>query len=271
MSALETFYWVVTQNRKVGAGSVVGYAGPTQEAALASCLEAGCPLAPGTEEPPTSPGAEEGILTRCYAWYGSDRMAFASILKKAGSVGREAYSLGRAIAKAPRSARTARLLALGDPGGSNTPESLRAIGRLKEAGFTPMVYTHAWRREDTQPLRPYALASCDTPQEALEALAAGWTPALLAPWNQPYQLQRNGRPLGVQPQWEGWPAAFVDCPAQLADDFGHRAHTCADCRKCSGQYRGWKANGGPYAGVIFRDHGPATRPKLRAARKLKVL
>jgi len=237
-----SFLWVTTSNRKVGQGVPTAYAGASLGEARQSCADVACSLLGGD----------------CYAWQGTDRLAFSGMLEKAKrDPGR--YKLETVLKQTPRGVTIGRLTAIGDPGGSNTGETLEACGELARARLLPMVYTHGWRRGDTQALKPWALASCDNPRQALEASRAGWMVSVVAPWDRPYQ--------GVENWGSGWPGLAFDCPAQLASFGELRPVTCDQaCRRCSPSWPGWTRNGGPFGAVIFRDHGPKVRAKLRAAR-----
>ena len=236
------FLWVNTSNRKVGQGVPTAYAGATLAQARASCLEVECSF----------------LGCKCYAWIGTDRLAFGGMIEKAKE-DPQRYELGNVLRETPRGVTIGRLTAIGDPGGSNTPETLEACGELQRARLLPMVYTHGWRRSDTQALRRLALASCDNPGQALEALRAGWVASVVAPWDRPYQ--------GVENWGAGWPGLAFDCPAQLSSHRELRRVTCDQaCRRCSPSWAGWTQNGGPFAVVIFRDHGPKVRHKIRRAR-----
>ena len=82
-------------------------------------------------------------------------------------------------------------------------------------------YTHQWRRPEAQALRPYAMASVDTPQEAQEARALGW---------RYFRVRRADDPLLDR--------EFA-CPA--TPEGGDRLQ-CVDCRACAGNPRGRGGN-----------------------------
>lgn len=74
-------------------------------------------------------------------------------------------------------------------------------------------YTHQWRRNELQVYRGYLMASCDSAQDAQDALASGWR----------YFRVRSK----VQPILSG----EINCPA--SDEAGHKT-TCAKCGLCNG-------------------------------------
>ena len=99
-----------------------------------------------------------------------------------------------------------RFGAYGDPG-FVPPHIIRAlIGVLKR--WTG--YSHQWRTSDW--LRPYVMASCDTPADYADARAAGWRTFRVAPG------------IGALP-------GEILCPA--SDEAGKRT-TCARCGLCNG-------------------------------------
>lgn len=118
---------------------------------------------------------------------------------------------------------------------------LEAVEELREAHQArPDVrgwgYTHGWRRLD-----PYRLnlpnltynASCETPEQVRQALAAGWPAVLVVPSDHPKRLT-----------YEGFEA--VVCPNQTT------GVTCDRCGLCAKRER--SRSGRPLV-VAFRAHG----------------
>ena len=91
-------------------------------------------------------------------------------------------------------------------------------------------YTHAWKRCDVR-YRNYCMASCDTLEEAQEAMRRGW---------RPFYVRSKDEPL---------PEGFFSCPA--SEEAGKRMN-CDRCRVCSG---GEHIDGKGVPSIIA--HGPS--------------
>ena len=88
-------------------------------------------------------------------------------------------------------------------------------------------YTHAWRDCDPA-FRSFLMASCDSPEDTVDARAAGW---------RSFRVRQ-----GVD---DGVMGGEIVCPAST--EGGHRAQ-CADCRLCAGSAR-------PAKDIAIMDHG----------------
>lgn len=123
-----------------------------------------------------------------------------------------------------------RIGAYGDP--AAIPVSVWARLAQKAPGRTG--YTHQWRKCDPE-LARYCMASCDTPQEAIEARAKGWRVFLVGDGTSPIKA--------------------VEC---LADS---RDLTCAECKICDGS----KGPEDMRASVWINPHGSRVKrlPVLR--------
>jgi hypothetical protein len=74
-------------------------------------------------------------------------------------------------------------------------------------------YTHQWKQPVYAPYRAFVMASCDTPQDYLDAKSAGW---------RTFRVRTAESPLMPRE---------IACPA--SEESGKRT-TCADCKLCSG-------------------------------------
>lgn len=74
-------------------------------------------------------------------------------------------------------------------------------------------YTHQWRKSEIQTYRNYFMASCDSAQDAQDAVATGW------------------RYFRVRSKVQSILAGEINCPA--SDESGHKT-TCARCGLCNG-------------------------------------
>lgn len=216
--AIRSLWIPTTTNRKTG-NIPTSYIGQTLDHVRTSCMEAGCPLLESKN---------------CYAWYGTPRAAYAS-MERALEAGKD-YSIQHALDNAVRSARYARMGALGDPCALPVDEVPVTAMAAREAGLRGVLaYTHGWR-DKGQHLKGLALASCDAPEEADQALDAGWRAAAILRAGSPQKGLCT--PAGRK---------IVVCPAQ-----SRRGVNCNTCGLCDAQ-----AKGPPVVGFI--DHGPKTR------------
>ncbi len=219
--------WVLSNNSKTGVVPTA-YVGTTRDEARASCQ--GCPML--------------GDRT-CYAWGGTPRMAFSTIVK-ARRRDPSRYSLGAVMARLARRrrgrARVVRLGALGDPARARRRDIREALSAARTHGMTVLGYTHAWRTAKARDMRGTLMASCDTPTQADEALRAGWRPAAIIP----------AAPAGPIYQTPGG-ARLLVCPAQRKPD----TMTCDRCAMCSPSAPVWTA--GRIDGIAFIPHGVARK------------
>lgn len=74
-------------------------------------------------------------------------------------------------------------------------------------------YTHQWRKSELQKYRAFLMASCDSAQDAEQAIAMGW------------------RYFRVRSKAQAILPGEINCPA--SDEAGHKT-TCAKCGLCNG-------------------------------------
>ena len=191
-----------TSNTKTGDVPTVAVGSDTMRAK--SCT--GCPLRPKAE----------GGDGQCYArGNGSSRVEMGIHRgERAEAEGRRAGFLRgltgfkAALAARTMTARIVRFGASGDP--------------TLEAGLKPIGYTHQWQSTGAN-LKGQLMASCDTPEQARQALDEGWSPTLLLDIDHP-----DGR-FDVP----GYPGAGLVCPAQREGS----TITCNSCGLCDGKRR----------------------------------
>ena len=125
-----------------------------------------------------------------------------------------------------------RLGAYGDPAALPT-EVLRRITRPVDR-YTG--YTHAWRYCDPS-VKSFCMASCDSREDAVAAVRAGWRTFRVS-------TEPNDRAL----------VGEVSCPA--SEEAGHKL-TCFDCGACDGRRRPTvKSN------IVIQVHGAKTKSYL---------
>lgn len=187
----------------------------------------------------------------CYAWAGFTNMASRRLFKRAAE-GRD-YSFERAMRDRNVTARAARISAFGDPA-HVAPEVMESIlVSLKLEELAPLVYTHHWKRPWAQHLKSVSMASCDDGQQGLEAIQAGWTPAVRLPWD--YMLD-----FGPRFELDDSGKTGVVCPAQTKPRV-----TCNDCQMCSLSHPVWEK--GKVNAIGFLDHSQkAGRERRRSQR-----
>jgi hypothetical protein len=122
------------------------------------------------------------------------------------------------------SGRMVRWGAYGDPFFIN--ESI--IKRVCEVAFGHTGYTHQWRNAPDW-MRGYLMASCDSPSDAIDAVAAGWRYFRITTKGDETKLARE-----------------ISCPA--SNEAGKRT-VCAKCRLCDGA-----TDGDRRKNIVIQDH-----------------
>jgi len=121
--------------------------------------------------------------------------------------------------------RMVRLGTYGDP--AAVPGEVWLALLSHAAGHTG--YTHQWRTDAADALRPILMASADSEADAAEARAAGWRYFRVAMPSHAAKLAGEAR-----------------CPA--SKEMGKRMQ-CSDCLACSGS--------GKRASIVIQAHGPS--------------
>jgi hypothetical protein len=236
--------WVAQRNKpnKKGhwskvAGIPVAYIGSSRREARATCEATGCPL------------LDTG---GCYAWTGTPAMGFGAVCK--GLDGGRRYSLRRALDESSRfigperlPLQAIRVAGLGDPW-VIARKALQAMKReaIKDGVKWLIVYTHAWR-DLGKHLKGLAMASCESLQDADQAVDQGWRATVILPWDAEQRPQRTPKGRKVSP-----------CPAQLEKFEGLK--TCNACGLCD-------ASRDLVPVVGFFDHSPRARAARRRSEK----
>ena len=185
-----------TKNSKTGDIPTL-WVGSTRDESRASCK--GCPL------------LESGD---CYAQYGTPAIGHGSMIRAAAKG--KGYTLREALKGTKRSAKMARFGAIGDPGALSKRYLDKATKAVRSIGLDVIGYTHHWRgRPD---LAGTFMASCETLEQADEAIASGYRAAVVLPWD--HSATRYTTPNG---------ARGIVCPAMTAEAKGGSV-TCNDCR-----------------------------------------
>lgn len=159
----------------------------------------------------------------CYAHSGTPRMGIASMVK-AISKGAD-RSLEEALKNRHPDAKTTRMTALGDAGGTPllVALALKAAVRIHKEGLGLIGYTHGWRVKHAEPLKAAFRASCNDLTEVDEALAAGWKATVVLPGDTDPKSKGLRTPGG---------ARVLICPALVPPAPGRERVTCNKCRLC---------------------------------------
>lgn len=193
-----------------------------------------------------------GLLGRgCYAWAGFVRVAMRRH-EEGYAKDPERYKLENILNKIDKRARFARIGAMGDPAHADRENLRRDIATLERIGLACITYTHFWREDYASDLRDIAMASCDNRDEAEEAFAMGWKPAVVLPYD--YDIH-NGKKFKLRDGTEDG-ALGVVCPAQVKDGV-----TCNTCRLCKADHQAWSA--GKLKAIGFIDHSRTGLAKRR--------
>jgi len=214
-----TDMWTVsTGNEKTGV-IPTQYVGATRDETWDSCK--GCNL---------RPDAGGG----CYAWSGNSARG-ANSVRRAYANGK-AVDLASVLQRTPRSSKCVRFGAIGDPSRVRRSKLNADIALARAEGFKVLGYTHMWTREPHNGrLRAAFLASCETLEQASDALARGWLVSVAGPESVP---------------------GMVTCP--------HYARPEIQCNRC-GMCDVSTLRKTGYTGVVFPAHG-ISRKRLPMAR-----
>lgn len=187
-----------------------------------------------------STGCRHLDLGTCYAFGG--RVGWMTEVSARAA---HAPTLRQVIDLVTRSARLLRVGTVGDPSGLPVEELRRTIRDAASYGLEVLGYTHGWRLPHMAEFRSTLLASVDNLEEADEAIAAGWRPAVLVPPDAPRVLTT---PAGHR---------VVLCAEQAAKRAGGHSVTCNTCRVC--------VRGHSEAAVGLAYHGKPSWERVRAA------
>ena len=177
----------------------------------------------------------------CYAW----GLFYLNIL--GGKIKNKRITLKAlktALKERRADARIVRHRVAGDVVG-DVEQTVQECLEVEQAGLTNIGYTHHWRAEESQPLKQWFRASCQSLKEVGEARSMGWSVALMVPEETPRTLVMfNGE------------KAFV-CPARHGV-VNKKDITCNDCTLCKVDVKTQDK------GVMFRIHGSKKTISLAA-------
>ena len=120
----------------------------------------------------------------CYAW----GLFYLRLLGEKIDKGSLNKTLDVALKGVKKTAKIARHRVAGDIVGDQV-ETLEECKKLEELGYVNIGYTHDWKTEETQILKPYFRASCQNEDEVLEARAKGWATTIIVDENTPNKIK----------------------------------------------------------------------------------
>lgn len=198
---------VLSENRKTGK---IPTAYPGDKAAAWESCE-GCPLRTRGRPKIDNRFVVDPQHPTCYFWSGHGHGVIRT-LATAEKRGTD-YSLSAALANRLVSAKAARMSGGGDPSATDPTGYLAMERAVRAEGLAWLDYTHFWESRGAW-LKGHAMASCDTWEQAVDAVAQGWRAAV----HVPVVEGKRGVVDGVD---------WLLCPAQRT-----RPLTCNQCRLC---------------------------------------
>jgi len=176
----------------------------------------------------------------CYAW-GLFYLNILSSKIDSGRIKRKSFS--EALKEKNSAAKIARHRVAGDVVG-DVSETLAECEQVEKSGLINIGYTHTWREKDSQPLKKWFRASCQSFQELEEARSMGWSTTLIMSESlipSKKFTMKNGE------------SAFL-CPARIGEK-GKKDITCNDCTLCKVDDKTRDKT------VVFAAHGNASTMK----------
>jgi len=220
-----------TKNTKTG-NVPTAFVGKTRKESLQSCK-----------------GCIQLTTKNCYAWFGTVSWSLAHI-QRALKNDPQKYSFLNALADRDPGARMVRVAAIGDPLRASFRDLQHSFELTKQLGLAFVGYTHFYQEKGAYRLKKMLMASCDTIEQADDAVKKGWRATTIVPYN--FQGKRFITPAGH---------TAVICPAQTMP----KQITCNDCLLCDASRKT------PFQIIAFRDHGPKVRNQARQMKKLPVV
>lgn len=224
--------WLAQTNNKKTGNVPTAFIGRSRTEALKSCR-----------------GCKQLKTRNCYAWFGTVSWALRNMLK-VFKRDPQRYSFMNALANRAPTAKMVRVAAIGDPARAKFRDLESSFQLSNQLGLAYVGYTHFHKEPSSDRLKGMLMASCDSMEEADEAVKRGWRATTIVPFD--FKEKRFTSP-------EGHTA--VVCPAQTKP----AEITCNDCLLCDASRKT------RFQIIAFKDHGPKVRNQIRIAKKLPVL
>jgi len=164
------------------------------------------------------------------------------------------YLLREALNKRHPSARFVRFGAIGDPSAINRGTFIKHYNVIRKLGMGILSYTHFWKVGSRgEYLKGRSLASCDSWDDAMNAVKQGWRAALHVPINdlpQPQGITREGVRFTLCPAQRGHESLGRLNKGRVKNPFyksQYTSVTCNTCGLCDPELKGPDI-------IIFGDH-----------------
>jgi hypothetical protein len=250
-----------TSNSKTGNIPTVSV-GTSEKQAIASCKKAGCPMLPSRF------GGRNGQVTRktkykpCYAWNGTVWVAMKSSYKKINLLREKmgsfpvGYTVADACRRARRSAKCARVTAIGDVSALPAQQWLTEIEQpIINAGLRIYGFTAGWRIAPH--LKGKVMASNFSWRQADKAVKKGWRSTCVVSqdvvgedWSTTEFTSPDGHRAQVCPHQEvHGKAKFTGKPIAREDKV-----TCNDCQLCVADRSSFGEDDDAPAIIVFVEH-----------------
>lgn len=239
--------------------------GATREESIRSCRNVGCPLLHrkhgGQGGQPGDISREEArakdlVTSVCYSQSGTGAIAHASAIRKAertvdtSQTNEGLVGLANSLKYRIMSAKIARLGTIGDPAELSRDVLHKMFDMVEAAGLRMIGYTHGWKTKANTPVVEFmkrrVMASCDTLEQADEAVDMGWQAAVTLPSTTTIDARPKtpaGRPVIICPAMTSKARykllrAKKEVGTLTSDEekvlISIRMVTCNTCRLCSG-------------------------------------
>jgi hypothetical protein len=179
-------------------------------------------------------GADESVCGSCPARKVNDNWCYVLVSKPIATVYKayknERYPEG-SVDDITKSRWSFRHGTYGNPSAIPFEVNEEIFTALQDCGKGWTAYEHEWRTCD-QRMSKYSMASCETIEDAKEAVDKGWRPYLSC---LPEEVEQAKDDLGV-----------ISCPYKLHDT---TTPQCSDCGMCSGN------SSNVTAGIVAAVHG----------------
>lgn len=177
----------------------------------------------------------------CYAW----GLFYLNILSNKIQEGRiKLKTLSQALSERKANVKIVRHRVAGDIVG-DVDNTYMECEEVERAGLTNIGYTHTWREAESQKMKKYFRASCQSEEEVLEARSMGWATTLIVPQGV----------YGKRRKLANGETAYL-CPARYGVE-GKPDITCNTCTLCRVDDKTNKKT------VMFEAHGSkATLKKI---------
>lgn len=177
----------------------------------------------------------------CYAW----GLFYLTKISNNMEAGKSKFTpLIEALKKRDKSARIVRHRIAGDIVG-DVEGTLEECEIVEKEGLINIGYTHNWKSPESQPMKKYFRASCESLEEVLEAREMGWSATLIVPKGLPKKIELSNGEIAYR------------CPARFGVE-GKEDITCNTCTLCKVSDRTSAKT------VMFEAHGNnATLKKLK--------